>query len=144
MFFQPNKQLQLLLSKKIVKKIGIGGFVFSWIYVVNRSVVPVVGSDDGKSNCAKRGKRTWIPPMEFNVEWTEWVTTALTSCWKNLKNMKERYIKISMTTLLEHSGVQPTDQMNVNILITSNFETIYSSLFFGSMSMNQDKPKKKI
>ena len=40
---------------------------------------PIEGSDDGKSSCAKSGNKTWIPPIEFNVEWTEWVTTAFTS-----------------------------------------------------------------
>ena len=43
--------------------------------------VPVyVGwSSEGKSSCANRGKRTWIPPMELSVECTECVIIALTS-----------------------------------------------------------------
>lgn len=34
----------------------------------------------GISSWEKSGKSTWIPPIEFNVQWIECVTTALTSC----------------------------------------------------------------
>ena len=44
------------------------------------SVAAAASSAAGRSSCAKRGKRTWTPPTEFRVEWTECVTTAFTSC----------------------------------------------------------------
>lgn len=34
----------------------------------------------GISNWENNGKRTWIPPIEFKVQWIECVTMALTSC----------------------------------------------------------------
>jgi len=45
----------------------------------------------GISSCEKSGNSTWIPPMEFNVECMECVTTALTSC-HNVKKIYEMSI----------------------------------------------------
>ena len=56
--------------------------------VVVISFEEVWDSDDGRSNWANKGNRTWIPPIEFNVECTEWVTTALTS-WIIFNNKKD-------------------------------------------------------
>ena len=56
--------------------------------VVVISFEEVWDSDEGRSNWANKGNRTWMPPIEFNVECTEWVTTAFTS-WIIFNNKKD-------------------------------------------------------
>lgn len=48
-------------------------------------------SSYGMSSCEKSGKRTCIPPIEFNVEWMELVTTAFTSyTWRKFNFVKHK------------------------------------------------------